>query len=108
MLSLCRQKSSDQEVLSGKSEEKPFQNRRLFTRIPTSQKLSVSRYSMAREENEDIIDDEALAVDLSLGGMRIETSAPMNVNQIISFSFDEQFHPPGFKGKGEIRWIHAG
>ena len=54
-------KSSEHEVFSGRSEGKPFQNRRLFTRIPTSQKLAVSRYSMAREEDEDIIDDKAMA-----------------------------------------------
>ena len=60
---------------------------------------------MAKDEDEEIIDDQAIMVDLGLGGMRIETSAPVHENQIISFSFDELFHPPGFKGKGEIRWL---
>lgn len=84
---------------------RPLKNRRHYTRIPTSQMLAVSRYSLAREEDEAVLDDRASAVDLSLGGMRIETLAPININQIVSFSFDEHFHPPGFKGKGEVRWI---
>ena len=98
-------KSVPQENLVRKSNNRPLRNRRLYTRIPTREKLSVSRYSMANETNEDIIDSQAMAVDLSLGGMQIETNEEIHLNQIISFSFDENFHPPGFKGKGEIRWI---
>ena len=98
-------KSVPQEKHVRKSNNRPLRNRRLYTRIPTREKLSVSRYSMANETNEDIIDSQAMAVDLSLGGMQIETNEEIHLNQIISFSFDENFHPPGFKGKGEIRWI---
>ena len=98
-------KYASQERNDPKVQERPLRNRRLYTRIPTSEKLSVSRYSLSREENEAILDGEALALDLSLGGMQIQTKAPINVNQIISFSFDEYFQPPGFKGRGEIRWI---
>jgi len=98
-------KSSPQVKPEDRRESRSLQNRRQYTRIPTRQKLSVARYSLAKEENEDIIDHQALALDLSLGGMRIETDAPIYVNQIISFCFDEEFHPPGYKGKGEIRWI---
>jgi hypothetical protein len=83
-----------------------LRNRRQFIRIPIQQKLSVSRYSLANEANEDMLDDGAMVLDLSLGGMQIETAAPIHLNQIISFAFDENFSPPGFKGKGEIRWIN--
>ena len=86
-------------------ENRPLVNRRQFTRIPIRQKLAFARYSLAHETNEDVLDDGAMAVDLSLGGMRIETSAPIYENQIILFTFDEKFHPPGFSGKGEIRWV---
>ena len=98
-------KSVPQEKLVRKSKNRPLSNRRLYTRIPTREKLSVSRYSIANETNEDNIDSQAMTVDLSLGGMQIETNEEIHLNQIISFSFDENFHPPGFKGKGEIRWI---
>ena len=98
-------KSVPQKKLGRKSKNRPLRNRRLYTRIPIKEKLSVSRYSMANETNEDIIDSQAMAMDLSLGGMQIETNEEIHLNQIISFSFDENFHPPGFKGKGEIRWI---
>ena len=98
-------KYAPQEELVRKSKNRPLHNRRLYTRIPTREKLSVSRYSIANETNEDIIDSQAMAVNLSLGGMQIETNEEIHLNQIISFSFDENFHPPGFKGKGEIRWI---
>ena len=85
-------------------QEKLIKNRRIYTRIPVSQNLSVSRFSMAKNEEEGILDDQATVMDLSLGGMRIETSARLYENQIVSFIFDENFHPPGFKGKGEIKW----
>jgi Tfp pilus assembly protein PilZ len=98
-------KSVPQEELVSKSKKRPLRNRRLYTRIPTREKLSVSRYSMSKEINEDIIDSQAMVLDLSLGGMQIETNEEIHLNQIISFSFDENFHPPGFKGRGEIRWI---
>ena len=97
--------SPEQRGMPEKREEKFHRNRRLYTRIPTSQKLSVSSYSLAKEAEENLLDNQAMVMDLSLGGMRIETNAPVNVNQIISFSFDEKFHPPNYKGKGEIRWI---
>ena len=99
-------KSTLQENLVSKSKNKPVSNRRLYTRIPTREKLSVSRYSIAKDANGEILDNQAMTVDLSLGGMQIETSKQIHVNQIIFFSFGENFHPPGFKGTGEIRWIH--
>ena len=92
--------------LSGKIEEHPPKNRRLYTRIPTSEKLTVSRYSMAKETDEDVIDKHAMVVNICLGGMMIETNASLHVSQVISFAFDEQFQPPHFRGKGEIRWLH--
>ena len=79
---------------------KPTENRRLFTRIPVKEKISVARYSLAQEANEDTLDNEAVAEDLSLGGMRISTTGPINVNQVLSFTFGDQFQPPGFQGKG--------
>ena len=87
-------------------EDQFSRNRRQFNRIPTSQKLSLSRYSIAKDAYEDMLDSDAMTVDLSLGGIRIETNEPVYVNQIISFTFDENFHPPGFEGKGEVRWIN--
>ena len=99
-------RSDPLEKAAPKWENQPLRNRRQYIRIPTQQKISVSRYSLANEANEDILDEGAMALDLSLGGMRVETAAPIHLNQIISFAFDETFHPPGFKGKGEIRWIH--
>lgn len=99
-------KSSLQDILVENKEKQFTRNRRFFTRIQTSQKLSLSRYSIVKGTSEDLLDNQAIAVDLSLGGMRIETDAPINVNQIISFTFDENFSPPGYKGKAEVRWIN--
>ena len=98
-------KSALQEKIASNSKKRSLRNRRIYTRIPTREKLSLSSYSMANQTNEDIIDSQAMALDLSLGGIQIETHEQVYVNQIISFSFDENFHPPYFKGKGEIRWI---
>ena len=101
-------KSAEEDALFKNKERQFSRNRRHFNRIPTAQKLSLSRYSIAKDTFEDMLDSEAMTVDLSLGGMRIETNEPIYVNQIISFTFDEKFHPPGFEGKGEVRWIHQG
>ena len=99
-------KSALQDILIENKEKQFTRNRRFFTRIPTAQNLSLSRYSMARDTSEDLLDNQAMALDLSLGGMRIETDADINVNQIISFAFGEDFAPAGYKGKAEIRWIN--
>ena len=98
-------RSAVEDVLTGTREQRYSRNRRLFTRIPTVQNLSLSRYSVAKDTHEDLLDSGAKAVDLSLGGMRIETEAAISVNQIISFAFDENFVPAGYKGKAEVRWV---
>ena len=86
MLSLRWQISSPGK-LAAENHNKPLRNRRLYTRIPTREKISVSQYSMTMETDGNIIDSKAMAVDLSLGGLQIETSEPIYVNQIISFFF---------------------
>ena len=98
-------RSAVEDVILSSEGQRFTRNRRLFTRIPTTQNLSLSRYSVSKESHEDLLDSQAMAVDLSLGGMRIETKAPISVNQIISFVFDENFVPAGYKGKAEVRWV---
>ena len=92
---------------SDKIYNQPRSNRRLFTRIPSSLQLKLSSFSITKDTAEEILDEKSRLVDLSLCGLRIETSAGLNTNQVIFFSGEKQSHSSNFIGKGEVRWIRA-
>jgi len=52
----------------------------------------------------EIIDSDAMTLDLSLGGMRISSNSPISPDKILHFSFREDFYHTPIKGVGEIRW----
>lgn len=47
---------------------------------------------------------EAQTIDLSAGGMRIETPSEIPQSSLIAFRFGAEFFIPDFAGFGEIRW----
>ena len=50
------------------------------------------------------IDRDAMTLDLSLGGLKISSNSEMSTNQILHFSFQEDFHHNPVIGVGEVRW----
>lgn len=100
-------KQQDQVFPPVENSNQPRSNRRLFTRFPNSLQMKLSRFSITKDTIENMLDKESELVDLSLGGMRIDTRTELNTNQIIFFSVDKQNHSSGFVGKGEVRWIRG-
>ncbi len=43
-------------------------------------------------------------IDISLGGLRIESKEEIQANEIIAFTFGDDFAIPGFTGFGEVKW----
>jgi hypothetical protein len=87
-------------------DDSPVSNRRRFMRIPTSQQVKVSHYYL-EGNREEILDNDASSIDLSLGGMRIVTKASLDVDETISFFFGEENEPQGFKGTADVKWIQS-
>jgi len=48
--------------------------------------------------------DDARAVDISLGGLRLETGTKIPVNRKLLFVFGEDFTVPRWSGEGVVRW----
>jgi hypothetical protein len=87
-------------------DDNPVSNRRRFMRIPTSQQVKVSHY-YSEGNREEILDDDATSVDLSLGGIRIITKASLDIDETVAIFFGEEIEPQGFKGKGDVKWIQS-
>ena len=87
-------------------DDRPASNRRRHMRIPTYQPVRISRIHTDTNK-EETIDNGAASIDLSLGGMRLETKAYLDPDETISFFFGEGNDQQYFKGKGDVKWIHA-
>ena len=87
-------------------DDSPISNRRRFMRIPTSQLVQVSHY-YSDGNREEILDNDATSVDLSLGGISIITKASLDVDATVAIFFGEEVEPQGFKGKGDVKWIQS-
>ena len=86
--------------------DSPASNRRRFMRIPTNQQIKLSHY-YSEENREEILDNDATSVDLSLGGIRIVTKASLDVDETVAFFFGEENESQGFKGTGDVKWIQS-
>lgn len=52
----------------------------------------------------EILDDTAVTVDLSLGGIRLESRVELPVRKKIAFVFGRIGATPSWDGQGEVRW----
>lgn len=52
----------------------------------------------------EIIDHDAMTLDLGLGGIRISSNSEIPPHKILHFSFREDFYHTPIKGVGEVRW----
>ena len=86
--------------------DSPASNRRRYMRIPSSRQVKVSRYH-SDQNREEILDNDASSIDLSLGGIRIVTKASLDVDETVSFFFGEENEPQGFRGTADVKWIQS-
>jgi len=80
--------------------------RRRFRRVVDSIPLAISLCDMSRTPLE-MIDDKAITIDLSLGGLRVESHAMIPKDTFISFEFGSDFSTPDLAGTGEVKWCEA-
>lgn len=52
----------------------------------------------------DVADLQTVTVDLSQGGMRLESNKKIPVSSLLAFSFGKDFPIPGLIGNGQVRW----
>lgn len=51
-----------------------------------------------------VLDDHAFTLDLSLGGMRLESRRKISTGRPVAFAFSRDFTIPDLSGTGEVRW----
>ena len=79
------------------------EGRRKYRRVADRFQLTLS--SCDEDMNPaEILDDKAFTVDLSLGGIRLETRRQVQPSGIVAFSFGSDFSIPDLSGTAEVRW----
>jgi hypothetical protein len=87
-------------------DEKYPNDRRCHSRVPTrNQHTSVQ--IQVEEDPEHVIDLSISAVDLSPGGLRLESHHPVPVDSPIFFSLDGSFVEGTIHGSGLVKWCKA-
>jgi hypothetical protein len=60
-----------------------------------------------RRKPPEIISFKARTIDVSLGGMRLESPEKVAAGSIVGFEMVEEFSGRGISGVGEVRWCRA-
>ena len=82
-------------------------SRRRFPRISNRFPMIISTCD-EKGRPVQVIDRDAMTLDLSLGGVKISSNSEIPANKILHFSFREDFHHNPVTGVGEVRWCrHA-
>ena len=80
-------------------------SRRRFPRIRNRFPLTISTCD-EKGRAVQVIDRDAMTLDLSLGGVKISSNSEIPSNKILHFSFREDLHHNPVTGVGEVRWCH--
>lgn len=80
------------------------EGRRRHRRFAGRYSLIVSTAVRPEASGNQLLDRGASTIDLSIGGMRIETAAMVPETSKICFTFGDDFWLPGFAGLAEVRW----
>lgn len=77
--------------------------RRRFRRVAERLHLAVSECDVDKKPV-SILDDRAMTVDLSLGGLRLESHQAITQDTCLAFDFGPDFSTPHLTGMGEVKW----
>jgi hypothetical protein len=80
--------------------------RRRFRRISERISLVVTLCDVNRRPIE-LLDDRAITLDLSLGGLRIESHREIPPETLVAFEFGPDFSSPDLAGVGEVKWCES-
>ncbi len=103
---------SCQQVLEQSREIRPGgwdeeeENRRRFERTQKRYYLRLSEYKPSVLA-EVPIDNCACTVDMSPGGIRLESSSLLAQDSLVSFYLDKKFSKTGLRGIGKVRWCKS-
>ncbi|MBU0728111.1 MAG: PilZ domain-containing protein [Proteobacteria bacterium] len=78
-------------------------DRRLYRRIDGSYSLFLSPFEGMGLQKE-IVEKEAKTIDISLGGMQIQSYDRIPTQQMMAFKFGSDFTMDSITGIGEVRW----
>lgn len=79
------------------------EGRRKYRRVSDKVFLSLSSCDANRNVLE-LLDDKAFTIDLSLGGMRLESSKIITKDSCVAFQFSPDFSRPSLFGTGKVKW----
>lgn len=105
--SRCHQYIRGCELLNETAQKLGFakekNGRRQYRRMPDHLLLSVS---FCDETGKPLyrVEDPVRTVDISLGGLRLESKTKLPANELIAFTFGPDFIKPGFTGLGKVKW----
>jgi hypothetical protein len=105
----CHQYMRGCELLQEEAKKYGFivdGGRRRFRRIADRLALAVSLCDNDRRPIE-LLDDRAVTLDLSLGGLRIESHRKIAKDSLVAFEFGPDFSTPDLIGVGEVKWCEA-
>ncbi len=54
-----------------------------------------------------MLDEQAVTLDLSLGGLRLESNSRIDKDVVVAFEFADTFSVPELTGIGEVKWCAA-
>lgn len=92
-----------QAQASGQERTSRRRYRRVEARLPVSLALCDQDGLAAT-----VVDKEAMTLDMSFGGLRLEGTHFMETSSLVAFTFDEHFSRPGWTGFGAVQWCRAG
>ncbi|MEW6218455.1 MAG: PilZ domain-containing protein [Thermodesulfobacteriota bacterium] len=101
----CKHFRRSCELQRARAEERGIlftDGRRRYPRLPS--RVSVALAAANGNGQGQILADQAHTVDLSIGGMRVETPTSLPAEKMVLFTFGEGFARPAFQGLGQIRW----
>ncbi len=81
-------------------------NRRRYERTQGRHYLRISEYR-PNDMAEIPLDDYACTIDLSPGGIRLESNCSLEKDMLVSFYLDESFALKGLRGIGKVIWCRS-
>ncbi len=81
-------------------------NRRQHQRMVRRFSFRVSEF-FSDTDSPELIDDTAVTVDVSLGGIRFQSHEPVNVDSLVLFSLNGNEINPSLEGVGKVKWCRT-
>lgn len=80
--------------------------RRMYVRVPGRFLLRIAHHANG-DSVDEVIDDSASTVDISLGGVRVESYRKLPVDSLVTFSLNGDFFSEPVKGVGRVTWCRS-